>query len=203
MTFKYTFTVLAFILMYSCKTSQSTETSDLSKFGVEETEEGFQSLKVGDLAPDIKHGEFQLKQELQSNKLVIVFYRGYWCGYCNKHIAKLEKSLEEIKSKGANVWLITPEKQEFAAKGKAENISVISDSTQQIMKDYGVYFDVTDAYVKKVDRLLGVDLEQNNGAEALPIPATFIINQEQKIDYVHFDPDYSQRSTIEDILENL
>src|ERR1700749_111926 len=105
-----------------------------------------EGLFINSKAPDFKGkdqngNEVVLKDLRKKGPVVIIFYRGYWCPYCNKELQKLEDSLQLIKEKGAQLIAITPEKQEGIAntieKTKA-SYPIITDEELKIMKAYDV-----------------------------------------------------------------
>lgn len=175
-------------------------------------QEAPEGLFINSKAPDFKakdqHGkEVRLKELLKKGKVVLVFYRGQWCPYCNKYLKKLEDSLQLIKDKGATVVAITPELPENIArtqeKTKAE-YSILFDEDLKIMKAYDVEFEVPENTLTRY-RNSGIKLDENNGKNGnyLPIPATYIIDKESTITYRFFQSDYKKRPSIKEILENL
>lgn len=171
-----------------------------------------QGLKVGDDAPeffgiDQAGNQLNLSKVIENGPVVLIFYRGYWCPYCNKHLSQLQDSLQLILDKGASVIAISPELPEFAEKTISKtgaSFSIISDTTHQIMKDYKVDYAVSKgkAFMYKV---FGMNIEKTNGDDSntLPVPATYIIDINGKIKYVHFKSDYKKRASISEILKNL
>jgi peroxiredoxin len=169
-------------------------------------------LNVNDNAPDFtakdQNGKtVSLKEELKKGAVVIVFYRGQWCPYCNKQLKKLEDSLSFIMSKGAALITITPEKPENIVKTIAKTkatYSILSDDGLAIMKRYDVAFSVDAATTEKYKKY-GIDFTEANGSNGamLPVPAVYVINKEGKIVFRHFDPDYRNRASVQDILAHL
>lgn len=170
-------------------------------------------LKAGETAPafsgvDNYGKEINLKKLLAYHKYVVVFfYRGQWCPYCNKHIAQLQDSLQTLVAKGAYVVGVTPETQEAVAKTKEKtkaSFSIISDRGHKIMKAYQVDFKMDSATVMKYKKF-GIDLEANNGNAdyVLPVPATYVIDRTGKIKYVHFDRDYTKRASVDKIASQM
>lgn len=190
--------------------SFSVYSQDLSKFGMETIAEG---LNLGSIAPDFEglnqQGEkVSLSEKLKSGSVVLIFYRGYWCPYCSKHLNQLQDSLLLLVKKGVHVIAITPEQEEGVNKTieKTETqFDIISDKGNSIQKKYHVLFKVTEKYTKKIKTFLFTDIARNNqDAEAyLPVPATYIIGQDKTIKYVQFDPNYKNRSSVKEILDNL
>jgi len=167
-------------------------------------------LKIGESAPQII-GVDQFNKSINSDiilkkkKILLVFYRGNWCPYCKKHLASLQDNLKEITEKGVYVIVVTPEKvekiQETTKKLNA-NFSILHDVDNRIMNTYKVAFEVNKQNVPNyLDATLKVINEYNESQNnVLPVPATYIINTSKKIEYVHYNPDYKQRSNFKELL---
>jgi peroxiredoxin len=170
-------------------------------------------LKVGDKAPlftakDNAGKDLNLNKLLKTNKAVVLFfYRGQWCPYCNKHIQQLQDSLQLLTAKGAYVIGVTPETGENIAKTVDKthaSFSMVSDKGYAIMKAYDVNYIMAQDQVIKY-KSYGIDLEANNGNtdHMLPVPATYVIGKDGKLTYVHFDKDYRKRASIKTLLSVL
>ena len=170
-------------------------------------------LNVNDKAPEFsakdQNGKMiSLKNELKNGSVVLVFYRGQWCPYCNRALKQLEDSLQQIKAKAATVLTVTPEKQENISKTIAKTnstFSILHDEGLQIMKLYDVAFKVDDKTIETYKKY-GIDFNEANGdinGANLPVPAVYVINKEGKIVYKFFDVDYRKRSSVKEILEHL
>lgn len=147
------------------------------------------------------------KQILKEKELILVFYRGQWCPYCNRHLMHLEENIEKFTQAGAQLVAISPELPSEIDKTLEKTKSsypILFDKDSKIMKKFGVDF-VLDKKTQKRYKKYGVDLEKANGnsSQTLPVPATYIIGKDGKIKYMHFDPKYSNRSTAEEILKHL
>jgi peroxiredoxin len=175
-------------------------------------QEAPEGLFIASKAPDFKakdqNGkEVRLKDLLKERKVVLVFYRGQWCPYCNKELSRLQDSIELIKEKGATVIAVSPEKPENISKTvektKAE-YSILYDEGLKIMKAYEVEFEVPENTITRY-RNAGIDLEKSNGGNGkyLPVPAIYIIDKESTITYRYFEPDYKKRPSVAEILKNL
>ena len=171
-----------------------------------------EGLFIDSKAPDFKAtdqngNEVRLKDLLKKGKVVLVFYRGQWCPYCNRQLKKLEDSLQFIKDKGATLLAVSPEKPESikatVEKTKAE-YAVLSDEGLKIMKAYDVDYEVPENTLTRY-RNTGIKIEENNGSNGkyLPIPAVYIIDQEQTVIYRFFELDYKKRPSVKEILDNL
>ena len=152
--------------------------------------------------------EVTLKELRKKGPVVIVFYRGNWCPYCNRYLKKLEDSLQFIKEKGAHLVAITPEKQEGIEKTIEKtnaSFAILHDEDLKIMKAYDVEYQMDERTVgryKNADIDLAVINDKKN-ANYLPVPAVYIVNKEGSIVYRFFDVDYKKRVSVKEILENL
>jgi len=114
--------------------------------------------------------------------VVVVFYRGQWCPYCNKQLNALQDSLGFIKGKGATLIAVSPEKpaniSKTVAKTKA-TYSVLFVDGLKIMKSYDVAFKVDSTTIEKYKKF-GIDFYDANGSNGatLPVPAVYIINKD-------------------------
>ena len=169
-------------------------------------------LKVGDTAPDFnakdQNGKtVSLKQALKNGSVVMLFYRGQWCPFCNKQLSRFSDSLSQLTAKGASVLAITPENAENVKKTIEKtkaSFSVLEDEGLTIMKLYKVNFAVDENTITKY-KGYGIDFDKANGSNGanLPVPATYIIGQNGKIKYVFFNTDYRKRASVQEILNNL
>lgn len=168
------------------------------------------ALKVGDNAPNFvgkdHNGKvISLKELTEKGKVVLMFYRGAWCPYCNKYMSQLEQTLPQFSAKNAMVIAITPEPEESISKAVEKTkstFSIIYDKDRKIMKDWKVAYSMSDDMQTKY-KGYGLDLEKKQGDWILPVPATYVIGQDGKIEFVHFDENYQQRADIENILKSL
>ncbi len=175
-------------------------------------QEAPEGLFLNSKAPDFKAKdqdgkEVRLKDLLKKGKVVLVFYRGEWCPYCNKFLQKLEDSLSLIKEKGATLVAVTPELPENIArtvtKTKAE-FPILHDEDLKIMKAYDVEFEVPENTLTRY-RNAGIKIDENNGKNGnfLPVPAVYVINKESTVVYRFFNQDYKKRPNIREILDFL
>jgi peroxiredoxin len=169
-------------------------------------------LNIGDTAPDFtgmnqKSKEIHLKELLKSGPVVVLFYRGEWCPYCNKQLGTLQDSMKFILEKGASIVAVTPETidnvEKTIEKTKA-SFNIISDNHSKIMHDYKVAF-VPDEKTTEKYKGYGIVLPERNGTNGneLPVPAVYIIDKEGKITYRYFDHDYRKRASVKEIIDHL
>ncbi len=169
-------------------------------------------LKVNDKAPvftaaDQNGNAINLQQLLQKGPVVLVFYRGQWCPYCNKQLSELQDSLAFITGKGATLVAVSPEKPEnikqTVTKTKAA-YPVLFDDGLKIMNSYSVTYTVDAGTIEKY-KGYGIDFNAVNGSNGahLPVPAVFIVNTKGLITFRHFDPDYTKRASVKEICSHL
>lgn len=169
-------------------------------------------LPVGQIAPDFaakdQQGKvFEMGKKLKQGALVIIFYRGQWCPYCNKQLSHLEDSLSFFKAKGASIVAISPELPEniekTANKTKA-SYPLLHDDGMKIMRSFDVAFSVEPVTLTRY-KGFGIDLEKANGENGanLPVPAVYIVNNKGIIIFKYFDADYKNRPTVAALLSQL
>ena len=177
------------------------------------------ALKKGDDAPafDLKKyggGTGTLAGYLEEGPLVVTFYRGVWCPYCNLQLKEYEDRLSEITALGANLVAITPEKpgalETLAANGAPQEVidgavssvsfDVLHDADNEIAKQFGLVFDLPDAH-RTVLEQTGVDLLAMTGNDnfALADPATYVIAPDGKIFWAFIPNNYRKRAEVDDI----
>lgn len=185
----------------------------LSSIGFAQAETVYpEGLKVGDMAPDFSTKDqdgktISLKQALKNGPVIMLFYRGQWCPYCNKQMSRFSDSLSMLTAKGASLLAITSETAENVKKTIEKTKStfpVLEDEGMTIMKMYKVNFAVDEKTITKY-KGYGIDFDKANGSNGanLPVPATYIIGTDGKVKYVFFNTDYRKRASVLDVLNNL
>lgn len=182
----------------------------LNAFGQEKPEGLFINSKAPDFKSKDQNGnEIALKDIRKKAPVVLVFYHGYWCPYCNKELERLQDSLQLISDRGAQLVAVTPEKQEGIAKTVEKtkaSFPIITDEEMKIMKAYDVAYQVDEKTIARY-KMASIDLAATNGqkpdAVYLPIPAVYIINKQGEITYRYFESDYRKRPYVKEILDNL
>ncbi|MFK8182419.1 MAG: peroxiredoxin-like family protein [Phormidesmis sp.] len=167
------------------------------------------SLKVGEAAPDFTLpnavGENVKLSELLSNGPVIInFYRGEWCPYCNIELHAFQQLLPEFQQVNAQLVAISPslptkaltmqEKHELA-------FPVLSDVGNKVARSYGLVFTL-DAALRPLYKGFGLDIPGHNGDESyeLPVPATYVIDTTGIVRYAYANADYTQRAEPAEVL---
>lgn len=169
------------------------------------------ALSVGATAPDFTlraaddNREVSLSRLLGQGPIVLSFYRGQWCPYCNVELRAVEQRYPEIRALGAEVLFIGPETRENAAKmiEKAEaTVPVLYDFDGDVMDAYGLTFEVPESLRPMYERFGFPDLNTATGWK-LPIPATYVVRPDRVIAASFANADYRYRMDPEDILAAL
>lgn len=151
------------------------------------------------------HGErVRLADLLSKGSVVLTFYRGVWCPYCNIDIQGLEQQADAIRAAGASLVTITPQTAANSRKAINEkNLSfpLLSDPGNAVAELYGLRFHLPDDLID-VYKQLGVDLPTINGDASwtLPQPARFVIDPQGQIRHAEAHPDYTRRPDPETLL---
>ncbi len=161
-----------------------------------------QLLQTGDIAPNFQlpnavGGEISLSEKLAHGSVILTFYRGGWCPYCNLGLRAYQKLLSQIQQLGASLIAISPQTPDASLSTAEKNnleFDVLSDTGSQVARRYGIAFTLP----KELQVLyseLGHALPDVNGTNDwnLPIPATFGIDQNQRVVLTHIDVDYRNR----------
>ncbi len=170
------------------------------------------ALKKGDkipsfTLPDVLKGDVSSDVLLKQGPLLITFYRGGWCPYCNLQLRDLQKHLAEIKSTGAELVAISPQTPDASTetvKKQRLEYYVLSDVDGKVGEQFGLMFQLNDD-LKKVYQKFGIDLEKANGNSnwELPVSATYIVNTDGEIVYAFVDADYKKRAETLDLIKIL
>lgn len=136
--------------------------------------------------------------------VVLSFYRGVWCPYCNLDLRELESYADRIRSTGASLVAITPQTAANSRKLIADhNLSfpILRDPGNTVADQYGLRYRLPD-YLIELYKQLGVDLAAFNddGSWTLPVPARFIVDRDGQIRYAEANPDYTRRPEPEELL---
>lgn len=160
------------------------------------------ALKAGNQAPDFaltnaRGGVVRLSLEYASGPVVLSFYRGGWCPYCNLELRALQKMLPEFKAAGATLIAVSPQTPDESLSTVEKNdlaFPVLSDTGSRVAKSFGIAFDLPDA-LRPIFTSFGHALPERNGDESwvLPLPATYVIDRDGIIAFAHVDVDFRNR----------
>jgi len=173
---------------------------------------GGKAPRAGDVAPgfslpDARGGEVSLKKLTSEGPVVIAFYRGQWCPYCDLQLRAYQEILPQIRALGANLVAISPQTpDESLSTSEKRNLafSVLSDVGNKVARSFGLVFKVP-AGLDGVHKAFGIDLTKSNGdaTNELPIPGVFIIGRDGKIAFASVNADYRDRLEPAELLRRL
>ena len=165
--------------------------------------------KAGDKAPgfalkDPDGNLISLASLLESGPLVVTFYRGVWCPYCNLELQALQAALPEIEARGAGVVAISPQTAPNSRKSRRDNkltFPILSDEKSRVAAAFGLRFSLPD-YLVELYKGFKNDLPAFNDDPAwvLPMPARYVIGTDGIIAYAEVNPDYTQRPDPSELL---
>lgn len=169
------------------------------------------ALNVGDKTPNFTlnnalNKSISLYNELKNGPVILTWYRGGWCPYCNITLHYLQEKLPEFRKAGATLIALTPELPDNSLNTSEKNhleFTVLSDIGNIIAKKYGVVFQLT----KEVASIyqVGFGLHEKNGdnSNQLPLAATYVIDKKGIIQYAFLNADYRERAESTEIMKAL
>jgi peroxiredoxin len=160
------------------------------------------ALKAGNLAPTFTLADpdghpVSSADLLREGPLVLTFYRGVWCPYCNLELQALQAALPDIRAAGARVLAISPQVAANSRKSVRQNaleFPILSDPHNDVAAAFGLRFELQD-YLVELYKSLKNDLPAFNGEPSwtLPMPARYVIAPDGTIVYAEVNPDYKRR----------
>lgn len=167
---------------------------------------------VGDKAPafslqDPERNQVTSAGLLAHGPLVVSFYRGVWCPYCNMDLQALQEALPELERRGASLVALSPQTPANSRKSVRQNaltFPILSDPHNDVAAAFGLRFELPD-YLVALYTALKNDLPTFNGDPSwtLPMPARFVIAPDGTIVYADVNPDYTQRPEPEEMFPAL
>jgi peroxiredoxin len=160
------------------------------------------ALKVGDTAPEFSLPDadgniVSSKALLLEGPLVVSFYRGVWCPYCNYELTALEAARAQIEARGASLVAISQQLAPNSRKSQRQNglgFPILGDHGGEVGAQFALRWTLPE-YLRVAHRTLGADLPLFNGEESwtLPMPARYVIAQDGTIAYAEVNADYTKR----------
>ena len=170
-------------------------------------------LKVGMNAPYFQLSnafgeEVKLSECLADGPVVLTFYRGAWCPFCNIELNVLQTNLPYFEKYNASLIAVTPQRPDKSKEQLDKSkytFEILSDLDGGVMKEYNLYFEVPQELYELYKNRFNFDITEYNGKDrlSLPVPGTFVINQNGIIQAAYAETDYKKRMEPKDIINAL
>lgn len=169
------------------------------------------ALNVGDKAPNFQlpnatGTEVSLEEKLKDGPVILTWYRGGWCPYCNMQLSEYQRRLNDFRKLGANLIAISPELPDKSLSTTEKHklkFEVLSDRSNVVAEKFGIVFNLTEEVEKYYKQSFSfIDYYGQEDAE-LPLAATYLIDKNGKIVWAYLDPDYRNRAEPSDIIKAL
>lgn len=170
-------------------------------------------LPAGTKAPDFSASNYlgqtvNLSEYYAEGPIVLLFYRGAWCPYCNRQLKDFQDHLDGFEPFNAAVIAISVDTTEFAAQSAREynlDFEVVGNPDASILQDYNLVYQVPEDLNKKYREEYGINLKEHSGREdgIIAVPAIMIIDANGRIVYSYANEDYKVRKSAEEIIEEL
>ncbi|MBP1852900.1 peroxiredoxin-like family protein [Rhizobium halophytocola] len=190
-------------------TAEQIETMHRATKMLTDSGQASRALKAGDKAPDFSLPDpegnvYILRDLLVRGPLVVTFYRGVWCPFCNLDLAALEAERSEIEARGAQLLAISPQTLANSRRSQRDNklnFPILSDHDSEVAATFGIRFSLPDDLIE-VYKSFGSNLSQFNAGQdwRLPMPARYVIGRDGVIVYAEITPDYTRRPDPSELL---
>lgn len=169
------------------------------------------AIKAGDDAPDFTLPDalgnmVSLYEQLEKGPVILTWYRGSWCPYCNLQLHDYQAALGDIHAVGAQLFAVSPELPDSTLSWKEKNeleFIVLSDLGNKVAREYGIVYRIPDAISASYRKDGRIDLAKFNGDESLELPlaVTYVIGTDRIVEYAFLDTDYRKRAETNEIVE--
>ncbi len=187
--------------------------ADASAYVVPDDANDVQPLVAGTLAPSftVRRADgtpYTYDPKTVDAPVILIFYRGGWCPFCNVHLGQLKEAQSTLSKRGYNVMFLSADRPEILrtslkeeTQGEVINYTLLSDSEANASRAFRVAFRVPDETAEQY-KGFGVDLDKTagNSQHILPVPAVYVIDKDGMIQFMHFNPDYKVRLSAEELL---
>ena len=168
------------------------------------------AINLGDKAPDFTlpdalGNSVSLYEQLAKGPIILTWYRGSWCPYCNIQLHDYQKSLADINAAGAQLMAVSPELADSALSWKEKNeldFIVLSDVGNEVAREYGIVYRIPKGIEGGYVAGGRNDLTQYNGDDSLELPlaVTYVIGTDGTVEYAFVDADYRKRAETSDVV---
>jgi len=158
--------------------------------------------------PDLAGHALTLSEQLRAGPVILTFYRGSWCPYCDLTLRAYSKMVPQLRRVGAQLIAISPQRADAAVPNAVEHrgldFPLLSDVGNRVARQYGLVYGV-DSLMRSLFADFGLDLPSVNGAASweLPVPATFLVTPDTRVRWAYVESDYRRRAEPEHVLRAL
>ena len=156
--------------------------------------------------PDQVGAEVRLQDLLKLGSVVLSFFRGAWCPFCETELKALHMALPEIEARDAKLVAVSPqlvEKSMTMAERLLLDYSILSDLGNEVAKEYGLAFEIPEEFREFHDGMTNLEEYNRDLSYLLPIPATYVIDRTGVVRYAYIDLDYTQRAEPSEVIATL
>jgi peroxiredoxin len=169
------------------------------------------ALQVGDRAPDFEllnaaGKKIKLSELTARGPVIVTWYRGGWCPYCNIALRGFQKLLPEIRAAGATLVALSPETPDNSLSTAEKNqldFEVLSDRRNKVAHAYGVAYKVPKIVTEQSRGRLDLAKHNCDDSGELPLGATYVVDRKGVIRYAFVDADYRKRAEPSAVLAEL
>ncbi|MDH3748569.1 MAG: AhpC/TSA family protein [Gammaproteobacteria bacterium] len=183
-----------------------TAVSELAASGILE-----RAVKEGDIAPNFTLPNavgnlVTLYEQLEQGPVILTWYRGSWCPYCNLQLHDYQMALHEIHASGAQLLAVSPELPDSSISWKEKeelDFVVLSDVENKVAREYGIVYRIADSLAANYSKGGRTDLSEYNGDDSLELPlaVTYVIGTDCIVEYAFLNADYRKRAETSEIVD--
>jgi len=167
------------------------------------------ALQTGQKAPDftLNSGDGKkvtLSEELQRGPVILTWYRGGWCPYCNIQLDHLQKFLDRFKEAESSLIALSPElpRRNIATRERHQvAFEILTDTNNRVARQYGGVYVLNEEVKGYYGRMGALDYYYERNMNEFPVPATFIVDIDLTVRYAFVEADFRQRADPEQLLE--
>ncbi|WP_146392874.1 peroxiredoxin-like family protein [Allorhodopirellula solitaria] len=171
--------------------------------GIEKSAKQVGDKAVDGTAEDWQGNTVQLSELWNKGPVVLMWYRGGWCPYCNLQLRAMQQNLDQIENAGARLVVMTPElpaKAQQTAEASGIDIVALHDANNELAKKYGIVFDLPEPIAPMYRDSGRLKTYNGNDDLQLPLSATYVVDQSGKITYAFLDADYKKRAEPSEVI---
>jgi peroxiredoxin len=147
------------------------------------------------------------KNILEKGKMILAFFRGSWCPYCNLELRALQENLAKITHKNVTLLAVSPQSTDHNTQLIEKHLltfDVLTDKDNLLAHQLGIRFELQE-FALPTYEAMGINLEEfnQNNDNTLPVPAIFVVDCDGSICYKFADADYRNRLDIDALLHVL